>query len=57
MEKEVMMISFSGHADGAESLDEIIEIFQNFLEWLKDLAAEGWELDGPVDDDCGFLKK
>lgn len=43
--------------DGATNIDECINKLNHFIEYLKCLKAEGWELTDPVDDDYGFLKK
>ncbi len=43
--------------DGASTLDEAIEKMYEFIEYLRSLQAEGWELRDTVDDDYGFLKK
>lgn len=39
------------------NLDEAIEKMYNFIEYLKQLKVEGWELRDKVEDDYGFLIK
>jgi len=43
--------------DGASSIDECIEKLNHFIEYLKRIKEEGWELIDPVNDDYGFLRK
>ncbi len=43
--------------DGASTLDEAIEKLNEFIEYLRSLKADGWELRDTIDDDYGFLKK
>lgn len=43
--------------DGATTLDEAIELMYNFIDYLKHLKNEGWELTSPVEDDYGFIQK
>lgn len=41
--------------DGASSIDEIIGKLENEIKYYQHLKTEGWEVDGKVDDDWGFL--
>jgi hypothetical protein len=43
--------------DGADSIDEAIEMLQNEIEGLKAYKEEGWELQEPIRDDYGFLRR
>ena len=43
--------------DGSKNLDECIEKLQNYIEYIKELKASGWELKHPVVDDYGFIRK
>ncbi len=43
--------------DKAKTLDECIEKLQGFIEYIKQLKEEGWELTQPVDDDWGFIRR
>lgn len=43
--------------DGAKSIDECIEKYQNFITFLHHLKSEGWELTNTIDDDYGFLRR
>ncbi len=41
--------------DGASTIDEIIDKLENEIKYYRGLKADGWEVDGRVDDDWGFL--
>lgn len=43
--------------DGAKTLDECVKHCHDFIEYLKGLKADGWELQDPVHDDWGFIKR
>lgn len=43
--------------DGAETLEEAAIKAGGFAACLRELAAGGWELTGPVEDDYGFIRK
>jgi hypothetical protein len=43
--------------DGSSTLDEAIKMLHAYIEYLKELKANGYELTGPVEDDYGFLRK
>lgn len=43
--------------DGATSLEDAAVKAGGFAAYLRGLAAEGYELTGPVDDDYGFARK
>jgi hypothetical protein len=43
--------------DGATTIDEAVEKLDGYIEYLKSLKEEGWELREPVNDDWGFLQK
>ena len=52
-----MIIRAKWTMDSAKTVDECIERLQGFIKYLSELKEEGWELDNPVDDDYGFLRK
>lgn len=41
--------------DGCSNLDEVVERTHELIEYYKKLKTDGWELEGPIDDDWGFL--
>jgi hypothetical protein len=41
--------------DGATTLLEAATKLRNEAEWLEDLASAGFELNGPIEDDYGFI--
>ena len=43
--------------DGAATVDECIDKCNAFIEYLKSLKSDGWELLSPVADDYGFMKR
>ena len=43
--------------DGATTLDEAIVKLQNFIEHIKSLKNDGWELVDPINDDWGFIRR
>ena len=43
--------------DGATTLDECVTKLLNFIEYIKALKEEGWELQHQVDDDYGFIRR
>jgi hypothetical protein len=43
--------------DDAKTIDEAIEKLHGFIEYLKSLKEEGYELRDPISDDYGFLYK
>ena len=43
--------------DGCETLDEVIETLGALQASFKKLKAEGYELNGPIEDDYGFISK
>jgi hypothetical protein len=43
--------------DGATSLEDAAVKAGEFAASLRELAAEGYELTGPVEDDYGFARK
>ncbi len=47
------VISPSGLLDGAASLAEAAERAWEYAGWLRALADAGYELDGPIQEDCG----
>ena len=42
--------------DGASTLSEAAARLRDEAEHLEELEAEGWQLEGPVLDDYGFLR-
>jgi hypothetical protein len=51
------IIRSKNQIDGASTLDEAIEMLYDFIGYLKELKADGYELKRPVEDDYGFIKK
>ena len=47
------VISPSGLLDGATTLAEASQRAREFADWLRALADAGYELEGPILDDCG----
>jgi len=43
--------------DGAKTIDEAIELLNEFIRHLKYLKEEGWELRDEISDDYGHLYK
>lgn len=43
--------------DGAASLEDAAVMAEGFAAYLRELAREGYELTGPVDDDYEFARK
>jgi hypothetical protein len=41
--------------DGAETLDQAAKMLHEFAESLERMESEGWQLDGPIEDDRGYL--
>ncbi len=52
-----MVLRAKWSIDNATTLDEVVEHLQSFIEYVKQLKADGWELTGTIDDDYGFLKR
>jgi hypothetical protein len=47
------VISPRGLLDGAATLTEAAQRVTEFANWLRGLAAVGYELEGPISEDCG----
>jgi hypothetical protein len=43
--------------DGAETLEDAARMAEKFAASLRGLASEGYELDGPVQDDYGWARR
>jgi hypothetical protein len=43
--------------DGAETLSEAAKMLRDFADHLEELERKGWQLDGPVADDYGDIRK
>lgn len=56
-EEEEVCIRAKWTIDDAKTIDEAIEKLNGFIEYLKSLKEEGWELREPIYDDYGFLYK
>jgi hypothetical protein len=56
-EEENICIRAKWTIDGASTIDEAIEKLNDFIEQLKHLKTEGWDLREPINDDYGFLYK
>jgi hypothetical protein len=47
------VITVSGLLDGAATLAEASERAREFADWLRALADAGYQLEGPMQEDCG----
>jgi hypothetical protein len=47
------VISPGGFLDGVATLAEAVERVREYAGWLQALADAGYELDGPIQEDCG----
>jgi hypothetical protein len=56
-EEKQMVLKSKWALDGCKSLDDVIERSYELIEYYKELKKEGWELEGPIEDDWGFLKR
>lgn len=52
-----LIIRSKWQCDGSATIDEAIEKLHAYIDYLKALKADGYELTGPVEDDYGFLRK
>lgn len=43
--------------DDATTLEEAAQKLEAFAAQLRGLAAQGWELESPVDDDYGHIRR
>ena len=43
--------------DGAETLSEAATMLRDFAKYLETLESQGWQLQGLIDDDYGFIAK
>ena len=57
VEEENICIRAKWSMDDSNTIDEAIEKLKDFIEYLKSLKNEGWELREPIQDDYGFLYK
>jgi len=55
--EDEIIISAKGVMDGATTLDEAIEKFNEYINYLEELRNEGYELCDPIEGDQGFLQK
>lgn len=56
-EEENICIRAKWSIDDASTIDEAIVKLNEFIEYLKTLKNDGWELRDPIQDDYGFLYK
>jgi hypothetical protein len=56
-EEESITIRAKWSMDNAKTIDEAIEKLQEYIEYLRSLKSDGWELNDPIEDDYGFLYK
>ena len=56
-EEDQIIIRAKWTMDGAETIDECIQKLNTYIEYLKSLKEDGWDLREAVDDDWGFLVK
>ena len=52
-----MVLKAKWSLDGTSTLDEVIERSYELIEYYKQLKADGWELEGSIEDDWGFLRR
>lgn len=43
--------------DGATTLTEAAEMLKNYADEILKLEKEGWQLESPIEDDYGFIKR
>ncbi len=43
--------------DDSRTLDEVVEHLQSFIEYVKKLKEDGWELTEVIRDDYGYLAR
>ena len=56
-EEEHVVLRAKWILDDSENIDQCIDKLNAFIEYLKSIKSEGWELRDPVNDDWGFLYK
>jgi hypothetical protein len=56
-DEDPFIIRAKWQMDGARTLDEAINKLKGFIEYLRELKDDGWELRDSVEDDYGFLYK
>jgi len=56
-EEENICIRAKWSMDDASTIDEAVIKLNEFIEYLKSLKNDGWELREPIQDDYGFLYK
>jgi len=56
-EEENICIRAKWSMDNASTIDEAVIKLNDFIEYLKSLKNDGWELREPIQDDYGFLYK
>jgi hypothetical protein len=57
VEEENICIRAKWSMDDASTIDEAVIKLNEFIEYLKSLKNDGWELREPIQDDYGFLYK
>ena len=57
VEEENICIRAKWSIDDASTIDEAVIKLNQFIEYLKSLKNDGWELREPIQDDYGFLYK
>lgn len=56
-DENLMTMRAKWSLDDCATLDEVVEQLQHLIEYYKTLKNEGWELESPIRDDYGFLRK
>ena len=56
-EEHQMIVRAKWSMNDAKTLSEAAEMLKSFAGYLKKLEKEGWQLESPVCDDYGFLRK
>lgn len=54
---EPIMVTIRNLMDGAENVDDMINRLNTFIDYLRYLKDEGWQLQAPIVNDTGFLSK
>ena len=55
LDEKTLVIRAKWTMDGAKTIEEAARKMEIYAEWLRNLKAKGWELEGPVEDDYGNL--
>ena len=56
-ENESILVIGKNQMDGAETIEQMIEKLNTFMEYLVYLKEDGWQLRSPVENDVACLYK